>query len=169
AAVDWLRRSAATMELQGVGRVTPEVLRRVRVALPSRTEECSIEEVAVVGVREGTTLLVTPFDEANLKHIEKAIYSANIPHVVPHKLNNATLQIPMPKPTIDAREELAKAGAKAAEETRVQLRKTVQLSIKKGGYEKRSIAIKEFNELLQRHLKAVDTIVSDLKKKLGVK
>lgn len=62
-AVDWFRREVAAKELQGSGRVTPDILKPVRVSLPgmSEGETSSLMEVATIGVREGTTLLVTVF------------------------------------------------------------------------------------------------------------
>lgn len=33
----------------------------------------------------------------SLKHVEKAIYSAKIPHVAPQRLDARTIKIPMPK------------------------------------------------------------------------
>ena len=42
-----------------------------------------------------------------------------------------------------AREELFKQAGKLAEDTRVQLRRISQTSIKKGGYEKNSVEIEE--------------------------
>lgn len=63
--VDWFRRDVAAKELQGSGRVTPDILKPVRVALPDMPEgdTCSLTELATVGVREGTTLMVTVFAE----------------------------------------------------------------------------------------------------------
>ena len=58
------------MEMQGSGRVTPDVLKPVRVVLPESQSQsdgevcaCALEEVATVGVRDGTTILVTVFAE----------------------------------------------------------------------------------------------------------
>ena len=33
----------------------------------------------------------------SLKHVEKALYAAKIPHVVPQRIDYRTLKIPMPK------------------------------------------------------------------------
>ena len=64
-AVDWFRRECAAMEMQGSGRVTPDVLKPVRVVLPeSEGTPVSLQEVATVGVRDGTTILVTVFVES---------------------------------------------------------------------------------------------------------
>ena len=64
-AIDWFKREVAQLEMQGAGRVTPDILRPVRVQLPgtSESEACALTDVATVGVREGTTLLVTVFAE----------------------------------------------------------------------------------------------------------
>ena len=63
-AVDWFRRECAAMEMQGSGRVTPDVLKPVRVVLPeSDGADCGLNEIATVGVRDGTTIIVTVFAE----------------------------------------------------------------------------------------------------------
>lgn len=53
------------------------------------------------------------------------------------------LSLNIQRQTVAAREELAKEAAKVAEETRVQLRRIQQSSIKKGGYAKHSVEIDE--------------------------
>lgn len=64
AAVEWYRREVAASETRAAGRVTPAVLAPVRVTLPGGGEPVRLEEVATVGVREGTMLLVTVYEEA---------------------------------------------------------------------------------------------------------
>lgn len=63
--VDWLRKECSTMEGQGLGRVNPTILQSVRVELPGgRKGGVALSEVAVVGVREGTTLIVTAMQDS---------------------------------------------------------------------------------------------------------
>lgn len=63
-AVDWFQRECATLETRCSGRVTPALLDSIRVTLPSAPKQpVPLEEVATVGVRDGTTLLVTAFEE----------------------------------------------------------------------------------------------------------
>ena len=62
AAVDWFRKDCASAEARASGRVTPQLLSPVRVKIEGG--EYRLEEVATVGVREGSTLLVTLFDES---------------------------------------------------------------------------------------------------------
>ena len=62
-AVDWFRKECAASEARALGRITPALLSPVRVKIPGMTKSLHLEEVATVGVREGTTMLVTLFDE----------------------------------------------------------------------------------------------------------
>ena len=63
--LDWFRKEVAALEIRATGRVTPAVLAPVRVKLPDATDARGVrlEELATVGVKEGTTLLVTVFEE----------------------------------------------------------------------------------------------------------
>lgn len=71
--VEWLRREVSQLEARASGRVTPQLLAPVRVSVvsmgpsaPSVSSEAKkgarLEELATVGVRDGTTLVVTVFD-----------------------------------------------------------------------------------------------------------
>ena len=80
--VEWLRREVSQLEARASGRVTPQLLAPVRVssavsvsAGPSasatahassseakKSAGARLEELATVGVRDGTTLIVTVFD-----------------------------------------------------------------------------------------------------------
>ena len=54
------------MEARGMGRVSPDILKPVRVALPGASEggaPTPLLDIATVGIRDGTTLLVTAFEE----------------------------------------------------------------------------------------------------------
>ncbi|GLB39254.1 putative ribosome recycling factor [Lyophyllum shimeji] len=63
AAVEWYRKECATVETRASGRITPALLSPVRVRLPDGDSEVRLEEIATVGVREGSTLLITVFEE----------------------------------------------------------------------------------------------------------
>lgn len=60
-AVEWFRKECQGLEIRASGRVTPNLLSPVRVKVSDR--EYRLEDIATVGVRDGTTLLVTLFDE----------------------------------------------------------------------------------------------------------
>jgi len=135
----------------------------VRVKIPEQPD-MRLEELATIGVREGSTFLVTLYDPLNIKHVESALYSSGIPGVVPHRLDNRTIKIPMPKPTIQARQEIFVAAKKQAEDIRVQIRKQHTASLKRGKYEKHSIELEEFQKLTDRHVQEVDKILANLQK-----
>lgn len=59
-AVEWFRKECQGFETRASGRVTPALLSPVRVKLD---REYRLEEIATVGVRDGSVLLVTLFDE----------------------------------------------------------------------------------------------------------
>jgi ribosome recycling factor len=63
AAVDWFRRECAAVEIRVNGRVTSALLDRVRVTLPGDNESIPLEEVASVNVKDGTTLVVSVFED----------------------------------------------------------------------------------------------------------
>jgi hypothetical protein len=72
--VEWLRREVSQLEARASGRVTPQLLAPVRVSVSSAGHSAAasassdakkgakLEELATVGVRDGTTLIVTVFD-----------------------------------------------------------------------------------------------------------
>jgi len=128
-----------------------------------------LEEVATVGVREGTTLLISVFQENTIKSVEQALYDAKIPGVVPQRQDDRTIKIPIPRPTVEARVTQVMAAQKKAEEMRVQVRKQHQASLKKGKYEKRSIELEEFQKLTDRYIGEIDQILANLKKATGAK
>jgi ribosome recycling factor len=67
ASVDYFRKDCAAAENRALGRVTPALLAPVRVRLPESPQGVRLEELATVGVREGSTLLITLFNE----HVRK--------------------------------------------------------------------------------------------------
>ncbi|EMD34806.1 hypothetical protein CERSUDRAFT_54801 [Gelatoporia subvermispora B] len=171
--VDKFRKDVATLEQRANGRVTPAMLSPVRVAVPEYESAdgrgVKLEEVATVGVRDGTTLIVTVFEEQTLKHVEKALYDAKLPGVVPQKADSRTIKIPIPKPTVETRLAMFSTAQRQAEDTRVLIRKQHQASVKKGGYEKHAPEIKEFQTLLDKFLAEVDKILAEAKKSSGAK
>ncbi|KAJ7627647.1 ribosome recycling factor domain-containing protein [Mycena polygramma] len=164
AAVEWYRKDCAGVESRAVGRVTPAVLDSVRVKLPDSDKEFRLEEVATVGVRDGSTLLITIFEEDTMKHVERGLYDSKLPNIIPQKHDNRTIKIPIPEPTVESNTAMVTAASRKAEDVRVQIRKHHQASLKRGNYKKHSIELEEFQKLTDRHIADVDKIVADLKK-----
>ncbi|KAF9447687.1 ribosome recycling factor [Macrolepiota fuliginosa MF-IS2] len=164
-AVEWFRKECQGFETRASGRVTPALLSPVRIKLEGK--EYRLEEIATVGVRDGSILLVTLFDEKNMKLAEKSLYDSKIPGVVPHRQDDRTIKIPIPKPTVDARKELFNVAKRKAEEIRVQIRKQHQTSLKRGKFEKHSIEQEEFQKLTDQNIADVDATLASLQKATG--
>lgn len=225
AAVDWLRKEIAGLEARGIGRVTPAVLDSVRVVLPDSPKAARLEEVATVGVREGTNLIITLYEDEvrklclhttvasyiytipfkNAKYVEKAIYAAKLPNIVPQKVDVRTLRIVIPRsafppfrqwsavyvhvpyrPTMEARATLLNTASKTTEDTRVQIRKVRDTSVRKHKWKQRSDEVEQvsrrpcfrpcvlillrsaqFQKLCDLRIKEVDQILAKVKKELG--
>ncbi|KAF8589118.1 ribosome recycling factor, partial [Ramaria rubella] len=167
AAVDWLRKEVAGLKARGVGHVTPAILDPIKIVLPGSSKELRLEEVATVGVREGANLIITLFEDDNLKHVERAIYTAKIPNVVPQKVDARTVKVVIPRPTVEARIVLLNTASKTAEDTRVQIRKTRDASVRKHKWKPRSEEIEQFQKLLDARIKEVDQIIAKAKQELG--
>ncbi|TFY57615.1 hypothetical protein EVG20_g8475 [Dentipellis fragilis] len=114
-------------------------------------------------------LIVTVFDTHTLKAVETAIYDAKLPNIVPQRADERTLRIPIPKPTVDARLAMYTVAARHAEESRMQIRKQHQASLKKGKYAKHSVEVDEFQKLHDRYTQEVDSILAGLKKSTGAR
>ncbi|KIJ15328.1 hypothetical protein PAXINDRAFT_169134 [Paxillus involutus ATCC 200175] len=169
-AVEWYRKEVAAFETRASGRITPALLAPVRVeAYGKGSEAVKLEEVATVGIKDGSLLIVTVFDENNMKAVEQGIYSAKLPNIVPQRQDSRTIKIPVPKPTVEARNALVSTAQRMAEDVRIQVRKIHQASIKKGKYEKHSIELEEFQKLTDKNVAEVDKIFAQMKKAAGTK
>ncbi|KAH0834943.1 mitochondrial carrier domain-containing protein [Lanmaoa asiatica] len=166
--VDWFRKEVAAFETRASGRVTPALLSPVRVEGRGR-QAVKLEEVATVGIKDGSVLIVTVFDEHNMKAVEQGIYTAKLPNIVPQRLDSRTLKIPIPKPTVEGRNMLVSTASRMAEDVRVQIRKHHQASVKKGKYEKHSVELEEFQKLSDKHVAEIDKILAQMKKATGSK
>ncbi|GJE86445.1 ribosome-recycling factor [Phanerochaete sordida] len=167
ATVDRYRKEVADMETRATGRVTPAMLGPVRVVAGGN--KVRLEEVATVGVREGTTLVVTVFEEQTLKAVETGIYDAKLPGVIPQRVDARTIRVPIPKPTVEARHALYTTAQRHAEDARVHIRKHHQGAVKKGAFKKHSQELDELQELCDKYVKDVDGILAEMKKSTGAK
>jgi len=164
-AVEWYRKEVAKMESRVSGRVTPGILAPVSVKIPGRgANGVRVEEVATVGVKDGSVLVVTVFEDSSLPHVETALYEAKIPGVVPQRVDARTIRVPIPKPTVEARNNIQTIAQREAENTRVQLRKHHQTSVKKGKFGKHSLEMEGFQKLTDKYIAEVDKILATMKK-----
>jgi len=75
-----------------------------------------------------------------------------------------TIRVPIPKPTVEARNTIQTIAQREAENTRVQLRKHHQASVKKGKFGKHSFEMEGFQKLTDKHIAEVDKILVTMKK-----
>ncbi|KAF8512667.1 ribosome recycling factor [Hysterangium stoloniferum] len=167
--IDWLRKEVAGITARGIGHVTPALLDPVRVVVADGPKELRLEEVATVGIREGTNFIITLFEDENMKYVEKAIYAAKLPNIVPQKVDGRTIKIMVPRPTMEARSALLNTASKIAEDTRVQIRKTRDVVARKNSWKPRthSEEIDRFQKLCDNRIKEVDQILNKAKQELG--
>ncbi|KAH8830148.1 ribosome recycling factor [Flagelloscypha sp. PMI_526] len=166
-AVEWFRRECASAENRANGRVTPTLLDSVRVK--TQRGEYRLDEVATVGVRDGNTLIVTMFEEQNTKAVEQGLYASKLPNIIPQRIDNRTIKIPIPKPTVELRQNLVTEANRRAEEQRVICRNIKAASVKKGKYAKHSSELDEFVKLEHNYIAEIDKILKNIKKLTGAK
>ncbi|KAG2133196.1 ribosome recycling factor-domain-containing protein [Suillus bovinus] len=158
------KMKVASLETRASGRVTPALLS------PEKGKDLlKLEELATVGVRDGSTLIITVFEEHNLKAVEQALCAAKLPNIVPQRQDSRTIKIPIPRPTVEARNALTTTAQRMAEDTRVRLRKIQQASVKKGDYKKHSVELEEFQKLADRNTAEIDKILAHMKKSTGAR
>lgn len=92
--VEWFRREVALLDARASGRVTPQLLDPVRVSLTHKEEGAAaavasapskvrLEELATVGVRDGSSLVVTVFEP------QVRPFAPSVPHPPPPSLRFA--------------------------------------------------------------------------------
>ena len=107
-------------EFTGVrtGKASPALIEGVLVE--AYGSNMRLRELATITAPEARMLMVQPFDQGNLKAIEKAIQSANL------GLNPATqgrfIRIVLPDLSTERRQEMVKLAKRIAEEGRVAIR-----------------------------------------------
>lgn len=111
---------SARREFAGVrsGKATPNMLDIIRVE--AYGSMVPLNQVASVSAPEPRTLLVTPFDKAQAKVIEKAIRDSDLGLDPAHQ--GGVIRVPLPSMNEQRRKELVKVLNKLAEDGRVAIR-----------------------------------------------
>ncbi|KAG9123510.1 hypothetical protein FRC07_014843 [Ceratobasidium sp. 392] len=168
ATLEWYKRELAQMETRVSGRVMPSLLDPVRVKIKSSGGATSkLDEVATIGVKDGNVLVITVFDEGNLKDIETSIVNAQLPNMIPQRADTRTLRIVVPKPTMEARQAIATVASRQAEDAKVKIRTSRESGmreLKKMGYDKNSKVASEMQKVTDHHTKEVEAALAKLKK-----
>lgn len=107
-------------EFQGLrtGRASPALLEPIRVEAYGAVTP--LNQVANISVAGPGLLSVQVWDKALTKHVESAIREANLG--LNPQAEGQVIRVPLPPLTQERRNELAKAAARYAEQTRVAIR-----------------------------------------------
>ncbi len=145
------------------GRASPAILDRVKVAYYG--SELPINQLATVSVPEARLIVITPWDKASLKALEKAILASDL-SLTPSSDGNV-IRLEIPSLTEERRRELAKLVGHQAEEARVavrNIRRDANASLEK---KEKSESLseddvlrgkKEVQELTDRTIKEIDGV-----------
>lgn len=117
--IEWLSSEFAKLR---VGRASPLFLDDVKVE--AYGEHMQINQVANISVPDPRTLIIKPYDKANLKIIAGAINSANLG--VNPQVDADLIRITFSAPTEEARKNMVKKAKGLVEETKVKIRRIRQ-------------------------------------------
>ncbi|OHA84252.1 MAG: ribosome recycling factor [Candidatus Yonathbacteria bacterium RIFOXYC1_FULL_52_10] len=107
-------------ELSGIhtGRATPAILDHV--SIESYGSRMAVPHVAGITIEDARTLRVSPWDKAQVKDIEKAVYDANLGLSV--SVDSDGLRIIFPELTTERRTQFVKIVRAKLEDSRIALR-----------------------------------------------
>ena len=107
-------------EFSGIrsGKASPTMLDVIRVDVYGQMMQ--LNQVAAVSAIDPRTLLVTPYDKAQLKAVEKAIRESDLG--LDPSAQGAAIRVPLPSMNEQRRKELVKVLHKLAEDGRIGIR-----------------------------------------------
>ena len=100
------------------GKATPNMLDTVRVEMYG--QQMQLNQVATINAPEPRLLIVTPFDQSQIKVIEKSIRESGLG--LEPSTQSGFIRVPLPAMNEQRRKELVKVVHKFAEEGRVAIR-----------------------------------------------
>ena len=153
------------------GRANPAILDKVQVDYYGTPTQ--ISQMAEIKIPDARTLIISPWDAASLKAIEKAINSSDL-GINPMN-DGKIIRLNLPAPTEEKRKELIKQVAKMSEEAKVHLR-----NIRRDANEKfkdmkkksemsedeQKKAEKDIQDMLDKYIKEVDAVTAKKDKEI---
>ncbi|KAJ3369863.1 hypothetical protein GGF31_004936 [Allomyces arbusculus] len=121
-----IAKMRAAWEHFNLGKASPTMLDKVVVA--HKKAHVPLPQVAQVSLKDAHTLLVIVPDENFTKAVETAIRSSGL-NLNPMPDTKNSLKVPVPKPTAELRQSLAKQVHKVAEDTKTKVRTVRQHEI----------------------------------------
>ncbi|KAI9364782.1 ribosome recycling factor domain-containing protein [Pilaira anomala] len=109
-----------------IGRANPSLLDNVRIRIENA--HFSIKDLAQVTVRDPQTLLVTVHDPDYTSAVDKSIREAglNLNPIIDNKM----IRVPIPKPSKESRDKMAKLISTTGEQTKLKVRSIRQDGMK---------------------------------------
>lgn len=152
-AIDHLAKELAKVR---TGKASPSLLNDLLVDYYGAPTPMS--QVANISAADSRTLMIQPWEKSSLKHIEQAIFEANL-GVTPQN-DGQMVRISMPPMTEERRREMVKKAKAIGEDTKVGIR-----SARREAMEEIKKAVK--NGLAEDAGKSKEAVVQDLTNKYG--
>jgi ribosome recycling factor len=109
-------------------RASPAILDSVHVRLGNDEAPVPLDKLALVTQKDSSSLRVAVFDANHVGAVERAIQDHQELDLMP-QADGTQLHVPVPKPTRELREQLAKMAAERAEQTRIAIRNSRQKTL----------------------------------------
>ena len=144
-----------------------------RVTFEYYGAETPLNTMADIRVTDARTLVITPYDRATLKAMEKAILTSDV-GITPSN-DGTVIRLIFPQLTEERRKELTKQVAKKGEEAKIALRnirRTANDAVKKAKKDSTmtedevSDAEKRIQEVTDKFIKMIDTITANKDKEI---
>lgn len=102
------------------GRASTGLVDGMRIEVPAYGSTMTMKELASVGVAEGNTIVIKPFDPSTLKDIERAIVKSEIG--INPQSDGKLIRLPVPPLSTERRNKLAAQVKEMAEQQRIAIR-----------------------------------------------
>ncbi|KNE57704.1 ribosome recycling factor [Allomyces macrogynus ATCC 38327] len=155
-----IAKMRAAWEHFNLGKASPTMLDKVVVA--HKKAHVPLPQVAQVSLKDAHTLLVIVPDENFTKAVETAIRSSGL-NLNPMPDTKNSLKVPVPKPTAELRQSLAKQVHKVAEDTKTKVRTVRQHEISRiKAFKGAGVSSDDKHALQQKFEKAVHTAIEQI-------
>lgn len=169
-AVDFFKQ-----ELRGVrtGRASTSLIDGIKVEVPSYGSTMALRELANVGVAEGNTLVVKPFDPSTIKDIDRALDQSEL-GINPQN-DGKIIRLPVPPLSEERRNQLVARVKDQAEQQKVAIRNTRRDANKRIQAEEKEKSISEddrtgaedeVQKLTDQYVKTIDSLLDEKTKEI---
>lgn len=167
-AIDFLRH-----EFRGVrtGRASTGLVENLKVAVSAYGSTMALRELASLGVTDGSTIVVKPFDPATLKDIQRAIETSDIG--INPQTDGKVIRLPVPPLSTERRNQLVNHVRQLAEAQKVTVRNVRRDAIKALEADRKASRITEddaeraqerIQKLTDQYCKQADDLVAEKSK-----